>query len=253
VQVGRQGPGGARLQGDRRTESDGSALEIGSEVLDEFEDGVWFADLTSTSRQELIPRVIAGALGVLEVQDAPIQETLIGYLRRKRLVLILDDCEHLIESCAEVPERLLNSCPDLHILSTSREPLRVPGERRWRVQPLAVPALDGPSVFDAVSRSAAPRLFVERARAIDPEFELTEANALPVAQICTRLDGIPLAIELAASRIGILSPAQIASRLADSFRLLAGGPRAAPSRLRTMEAALALSYNLLSERGHAAP
>ena len=222
------------------------AIEVATELLDQFVDGVWFVDLTPTSSPALVPRSVAGALGVREVQAAPILDALLGFLRRKRLLLVLDNCEHLIDACAKLADRLLTACPDLHVLATSREPLRIDGERRWPVQPLAVPDLNGQPTFDALAGTAAVRLFVERARAIDPGFALTEANAASVAQVCARLDGIPLAIELAASRLGVLEVEQVAARLDDAFRLLAGGARGGPTRQQTMEAALTWSYDLLT-------
>jgi predicted ATPase/transcriptional regulator with XRE-family HTH domain len=228
------------------------AVQVAAELLSAFADGVWFVELAATSSPALVPRTVAGALSVREMEHAPILDTLLGFLRRKSLLLILDNCEHLIDACAALAHRLLTACPDLHILATSREPLRIAGERRWQVQPLAVPDLGGAVSFEALAGTAAVRLFVERAQAIDAEFTLTEANAASVAQICARLDGIPLAIELAASRIGVLTAAQIAERLEDDFRLLAGGARGGPSRLQTMQAALTWSYDLLSASEQAA-
>jgi predicted ATPase/transcriptional regulator with XRE-family HTH domain len=222
------------------------AVQVAAELLDAFVDGVWFVELAPTSSPTLVPRVVAGALGVREVEHAPILDTLIGHLRRKRLLLVLDNCEHLVDACAELAERLLTACPDLHILATSREPLRVGGEQQRRVQPLAVPDPDDLASFDALAGAPSVRLFVERAQAIDADFRLTEANAASVAQVCARLDGIPLAIELAASRIGVLAVEQLAERLDDSFRVLVGGTRAGSIRQQTMEAALAWSYDLLT-------
>jgi predicted ATPase len=180
------------------------------------------------------------------VPDVSMVDTVLGYVRRKRLLLVLDNCEHLIETTAQLADRLLTACPDLHILATSREPLQIVGERRWRVQPLATPDAGGTTSFDALARIASVRLFQERAQAIDAEFRLTEANAAAVGQICARLDGIPLAIELAACRTGMLAVEQIAERLDDCFQVLAGGRRAGPTRQQTMEAALRWSYDLLT-------
>src|SRR5262249_57331327 len=123
-----------------------------------FVDGVWFVELAPASSPELVPRIVAGALGVREVTDAPILDTLLGFLRRKHLLLVLDNCEHLIEACAALAARLLATCPDLHILATSREPLQIAGERRWRVQPLAVPNLSRVASFAALSGTASVRL-----------------------------------------------------------------------------------------------
>jgi len=222
------------------------AVQVAADQLDSFIDGVWFVDLAPTASPGLVPRVVAGTLGVREVQDVPLLDTLIGFLGRKRLLLVLDNCEHLIDACAALADRLLTTCPDLSILATSREPLRIAGERRWPVQPLAIPDLEDRPSFAMVAGVSSVRLFVERARAIDPDFTLTEVNAASVAQVCVRLDGIPLAIELAASRMGVLAVDQIAERLDDAFRLLAGGPRAGPTRQQTLEAALTWSYDLLT-------
>jgi predicted ATPase/transcriptional regulator with XRE-family HTH domain len=221
------------------------AVQAAIDLLDEFADGVWFVELASTSSPSLVPRSVAGALGVHEVQDAPLLDTLLGFLRRKRLLLVLDNCEHLIEACAALAARLLAVCPDLSILATSREPLQIAGEHRRPIRPLDVPDPTAAS-FDALVGTSSVRLFAERARAIDPDFALIETNAGAVAEVCTRLDGIPLAIELAASRIGVLAVKEIAERLDDSFRLLAGGSRTAPTRQQTMEAALDWSYDLLT-------
>jgi non-specific serine/threonine protein kinase len=195
---------------------------------------------------------VAGALGVHGVQDAALLDTLPEVLRRKRLLLVLDNCEHLIDACAQLAARLLETCPDLSILATSREPLQIAGEQRRPVRPLDVPDPNAAAPVEALGEVASVRLFVERAHAIDPDFALTETNAPWVVQVCARLDGIPLAIELAASRIGVLSAEQIAARLDGSFRLLTGGTRAGPTRQQTMEAALDWSYDLLSDAERAA-
>ena len=228
------------------------AIQAAKDLLDQFADGVWLVELASTADPALVVRSVAGVLGVHEVSDATLLDALLGIVRRKRLLLVLDNCEHLISACAELAARLLAVGPDLAILVTSREPLQIAGEQRWPVRPLAVPDPRTATSFQALGEIASVRLFVERARAIDPELALTERNADAVAQICARLDGIPLAIELAASRIKVLSAQQIAARLDGSFRLLAGGARTGPTRQQTMEAALDWSYNLLSETEQAA-
>jgi predicted ATPase/transcriptional regulator with XRE-family HTH domain len=228
------------------------AVQVALDLLDEFADGVWFVELASMFTPALVPRIVAGALGARELQDVPILDTLIGSLRRKRLLLVLDNCEHLIDACAALAERLLTACPDLSILATSREPVRIAGEQRRPVQPLAVPDLNRVTSFDALAGSPAVRLFVERAQAVDADFSLTEANVCSVAQVCARLDGIPLAIELAASRMGALAVDQLAERLDDSFRVLARGTRTGPTRQQTMQAALDWSYDLLTAAEQAA-
>ena len=222
------------------------SVQIAADLLSAFADGVWFVELAPATSPALVPRIVTRSLGVREVQHAPILETLLGFLRRKRLLLVLDNCEHLIDACARLVERLLTACPDLYILTTSREPLRIAGERRWQVQPLAIPDLHGAASVDALADVAAVRLFVERAQATRADFSLTTANATWVAQVCARLDGIPLAIELAASRIHVLAVDEIADRLDDCFRVLAGGTRVGPTRQQTMQAALDWSYDLLT-------
>jgi non-specific serine/threonine protein kinase len=222
------------------------AVQVAADLLGEFPDGAWLVELAPVTSPALVPRLVAGVLGVREGQDAPMIDTLLGSLRWKRALLVLDNCEHLIEACADLAEQLLRSCPDLHILATSREPLRIDGERRWQVRPLAVPRRTGSTSFGTLANLAAVRLFEERAQAIDADFRLTEANVSSVGRICTLLDGIPLAIELAASQVGVLSVAQIVERLEGGFRVLAGGRRTAPIRQQTMEAALDWSHDLLT-------
>jgi non-specific serine/threonine protein kinase len=222
------------------------AVQVAADLLDEFADGVWFVELASISRPDLVPHLVAGVLGISEAADLPMIDTVLGFVQRKRLLLVLDNCEHLIDACASLAKRLLTTCPDLSILATSREPLRISGERRWRVPPLAVPAAEDVASLDALANSPSVRLFEERAQAIDAGFHLAEPNAAAVAQICTRLDGIPLAIELAAARIAMLTAEQIAARLDDCFQLLARGTRDGPTRHQTMQAALAWSYDLLT-------
>ncbi|MCC7370241.1 MAG: tetratricopeptide repeat protein [Chloroflexi bacterium] len=228
------------------------AVQVAADLLDAFVDGVWFVELASTADAALVAPSVAGVLGVYEIQGTSLLDTLLGFLRRKRLLLVLDNCEHLIEGCAELARRLLTACPDLSILATSREPLRVAGEQRRPVRPLDVPDPGGSATLAVLGEIASVRLFVERAHAIDPDFALTEANATWVTQICARLDGIPLAIELAASRIAVLSAEQIAARLDGSFRLLTNGSRGGPTRQQTIEAALDWSYDLLSDAEQAA-
>jgi non-specific serine/threonine protein kinase len=222
------------------------ALHIAADLLDRFPDGIWLVDLAPTADPVLVPQIAAATLGVREVQDAPVLDTMLGYLQRKCLLLVLDNCEHLIDACADLAGRLLSTCPDVAILATSREPLRIAGERRWHVRPLAVPDAGKAASLDTLAGAPSVRLFVERAQAIESDFRLTEQNANSVVRICACLDGIPLAIELAASRTGVLSVEQIAGRLEDSFQVLTGGARTAPTRQQTMEAALGWSYDLLT-------
>jgi predicted ATPase len=165
---------------------------------------------------------------------------------RDEPLLVLDNCEHLAEACARLADRLLASAPDLRVLATSREPLAIQGEVLWRVPSLDAPDLRFDATPEALSHFSAVRLFLERAQAVRLTFGLTADNALAVAQVCSRLDGIPLAIELAAARVRVLSAEQVAARLVDSFELLTGGSRTAPNRQQTLEATLDWSFNLLS-------
>ena len=183
-------------------------------------------------------------IGVAEEKGRPLLDTLADALRPRAMVLALDNCEHLLEACARLCQRLLAAAPDLRLLATSREPLRVAGETIWQVPPLAVASADG-------SASEAVRLFTERAAAIAPGFALTSANVDEVAAICRSLDGIPLAIELAAARVRALSVGQIRMRVADRFGLLTRGDRAAAPRQQTLRAAIDWSHDLLTEREQA--
>jgi predicted ATPase/DNA-binding winged helix-turn-helix (wHTH) protein len=223
------------------------AIRLARDLLNEFSDGVWLVDLAPLSAPNLVAQTIATVLGIREELQRSIREALIDRLRDRELLLVLDTCEHLIDGCAELVEALLRGAPALQILATSREALGVPGETVRRIPSLSLPeAL--PSVrLDALEHADATQLFIERARAVDPGFTPTLDNAEVVVRICRRLDGIPLAIELAAARVNVLSPAQIAARLQDRFRLLTGSARTAVARQRTLEATVDWSYQLLSE------
>ena len=208
------------------------SLQVAADLLEQHEDGIFFVEMAALSDSSLLPQAIASAVGVREEPGRALLETLSGYLRTKRLLLLLDNCEHLVNAAANLTQTLLQSCPSLQVLATSREALNVPGEKIWRV-----PSLAGPDAM---------RLFVERAR-LHGEFVLNRGNSEAVTQVCSRLDGIPLALELAAARVKMLSPAQIASRLDDRFRLLTGGSRTALPRQQTLRALIDWSYDLLTE------
>ncbi|HZA46462.1 MAG TPA: hypothetical protein VE568_14360, partial [Rubrobacter sp.] len=211
------------------------ALVAAGNLVGGFEDGAWLVELASLADPALVQGAVASTLGVREQPGSPPTETLSGYLGTKKLLLVLDNCEHLVEACAVLAEALLRACPNLRIFATSREALGIAGETRLTVPPLSLPDPRRlPAVGDLVHYEAA-NLFVERAKAVKPEFALTERNAMSVAQICYRLDGIPLALELAAARVGVLSVEQIAARLDDRFALLTGGGRTALARQRTLE------------------
>ena len=223
------------------------ALRLACDLVPDFPDGAWLVELADTADPELIPWRVAATLGVREEPDQPVLGTLATALRGRRLLLILDTCEHIVDGCAELVHQLLASCPQLRMITTSREPLRVRGETVWRVPPLSLPAQLDPLSLADLPRHEALRLFAERASAARAGFELGHDNAEVVARLCRTLDGMPLAIELAAARVRALSVEQIASRLDDRFRLLASGDRTAPARQQTLRAAVDWSYELLSE------
>src|SRR5918997_2660217 len=224
------------------------ALKVAGDLAERFEDGVWLVELASLSDPALVPQTVAFAFGIREQPGRLLTDTLSEYLEFKKMLLVLDNCEHLVEACAWLAEALLRACPNLRILATSREALGITGETGWLVPSLSLPdPRHLPAVGDLVHYEAA-NLFVERAKAVKPEFALTERNAMSVVQICYRLDGIPLALELAAARVGVLSVEQIAARLDDRFALLTGGGRTALARQRTLEAAMDWSHELLSRR-----
>ncbi len=231
------------------------AFQAAGGLVDEFADGVWLVELAALADPALVPQAVAAVLDVRELPDRPLTKTLADYLRPKRLLLILDNCEHLVAACARLAEVLLRACPDLRILATSREALGIAGETVWPVPSLSLPdpaaacgyPAPGPPSLERLARSEAVRLFSERAAAVLPAFALTDRNALAVAQVCRRLDGIPLAIELAAARVKVLTVEQIAVRLDDCFRVLTAGSRTALPRQQTLRAAIDWSHDLLSE------
>jgi predicted ATPase/class 3 adenylate cyclase len=222
------------------------ALQVAAELLAAYPQGVWLVELAPLADPGLVPDVVAGALGVRAGPAQPIQVTLLSYLRTRQLLVLLDNCEHLLDACARWVDSILRSCPGVRILATSREALGIAGEVSWRVPSLTLPSTD-PGRPATETDGEAIRLFVERARAVQPGFTLTERNAPVVAQLCQRLDGIPLAIELAATRVRALPLEQIAARLGQRFRLLTGGSRTALPRQQTLAATVSWSYDLLAE------
>jgi predicted ATPase/class 3 adenylate cyclase len=230
------------------------ALQAAADALERYPDGVWLAELAALADPGLVPQAVAAAVGVREEPGRPLPATLADALRPKRLLLLLDNCEHVLDAGARLADALLRACPHVRLLCTSREALGIAGETVWRVPSLPVPAVgDGeggapPAAPDAggLTRYAAVRLFCERAAAVRPGFALTADNAPAVAQVCVRLDGIPLAIELAAARVRVLPPRQLLARLEDRFRLLTGGSRTALERHQTLQAAVAWSHALLT-------
>ena len=223
------------------------ALAAASVLVEGFEDGVWLVELAPLADPALVPQVVASTLGVREQPGRSPTETLSDYLGSKKMLLVLDNCEHLIEACAEVAEALLRSCPELRVLATSREALGITGEVAWPVPSLSLPDLRRLPDFESLPQYESARLFVERTAAVKPNFALTEQNAAAVAQVCYRLDGIPLALELAAARTKVLPVEEISERLDDCFRLLTAGSRTAMPRHRTLRATMEWSYDLLSD------
>lgn len=221
------------------------ALDVAAGVIDRYRDGVWYVELAPLTDPELLGQVIGAVVGVREHSDSQIEELLFDYLKDRELLLVLDNCEHLIDACAVLTERLLRYCGEVRILATSREAFGISGELVRRVPPLGVPVS---GELEEVGRSESVRLFVERARAAADSLDLTEENAPVLAEICRRLDGIPLAVELAASRTRLLSVEEIARGLDDRFRLLTGGSRTALPRQQTLKALIDWSYELLSEK-----
>jgi predicted ATPase/class 3 adenylate cyclase len=224
------------------------SLRVGAECLDQFSGGIWFVELAPVTNPALVPQTLLSIFNLREDGHRTALEVLINSLRPKTLLLILDNCEHLIEACAQISEDLLHSCPKLKILASSREALGIAGEVPYRVPSLVIPDPDHLPPLEKLSDVDSIRLFMERAMTAKSDFKLTKDNASFVAQICSRLDGIPLAIELAAARVKMLSPEQIASRLDDCFRLLTGGSRTALPRQQTLRALIDWSYSLLSEQ-----
>jgi predicted ATPase/class 3 adenylate cyclase len=227
------------------------ALQVAAELTDNFNQGVWFVDLSALTDPSLLAQSVATELSIRERAQLPLIDTLAEEIGDKEILLILDNCEHLIEACAHFADTLLRDCPGLRILATSREALRVGGEMMISLQPLETPNPEYLPASEMISQYDAVRLFIDRSEAVSPEFAIDKTNALAVAQICHRLDGNPLAIELAAARMGALSPQMILDRLDDRFRLLSRGDRLVLPRHQTLEAVIDWSYDLLTEQEQA--
>jgi predicted ATPase/DNA-binding CsgD family transcriptional regulator len=222
------------------------ALRLAHQTLPGFPDGAWLVELADTRDPSLVTRRVAATLGVREEPDQPLAETLTVALRPWRMLLVLDTCEHVVDACAALVQQLLAGGPGLRVIATSREPLRVRGETVWRVPPLELPAAADGLTPGELAAHEAIRLFADRAAAVRPGFALDTANSAAAVRLCRTLDGMPLAIELAAARVGALSVEQIAARLGDRFGLLASGDRTAPLRQQTLRAAVDWSYELLT-------
>lgn len=224
------------------------ALQIGADVIDDFANGVWFVELASILDPLLLPQAILNALRIKEEPKKTLEEILTGYLKDKEILIILDNCEHLIEACALLTEKLLTTSPKLKIIATSREGLKCAGEQTHRILSLETPNLKGEISIEQLTQYESVRLFIERALALNPKFKVNNKNAPALAGICTQLDGIPLAIELAAAHIKVLTVERIYERLNDRFSLLTGGKRTALPRQQTLKALIDWSYDLLSEQ-----
>jgi predicted ATPase/DNA-binding winged helix-turn-helix (wHTH) protein len=221
------------------------AIQVAGEVIERYPDGVWIVELAAISHAGLVPICVAQVLGIQEQLGEPLIRTLCRHLRARHLLLILDTCEHVIAAVAALVAALLVEAPNSYVLATSREVLNVDGEQQFPLQPLSLPG--GGASAEAVAAAEAVQLFVERAKLHQPGFAMTPEVAPSVAEICLRLEGIPLAIELAAARMSTLSIEEIRRRLDNRFALLATGPRATPARQKTLRAALDWSYDLLVE------
>ncbi|HYW86373.1 MAG TPA: winged helix-turn-helix domain-containing protein, partial [Chloroflexota bacterium] len=224
------------------------ALEVASETHGRYKDGVWLVELSPIADTALVPQAVAGALGVHEEPGRPLIDTLVDFLRGRELLIVLDNCEHLIKGCATWAERVLHACAAVRTLATSREPLDIEGETAWRMPSLRTAPPEAKSSAEQLMGYAATRLFVQRAVAAAPTFRLSANNAAAVASICHRLDGIPLALELAAARVKAMRVEQVDERLRDRFALLTRGSRTASPRHQTLRALIDWSCDLLSDQ-----
>lgn len=245
----------AQLEGSRMVSLTGPggtgktrlSLQVGAEVMADFPDGVWLVELAPVSDTHLVPQALISAFGVQEQGGHSIREVLIDYVKSRRMLIILDNCEHLVQTCAELAAEMLRAGPRVKILATSREALHIPGEQVYPVPTMSFPAAEQVSSVEELGRYEAVRLFVDRAVAAQPGFKVEQQHIPALTTICQQLDGIPLAIELAAARSRALSIEALAERLEDRFRLLNRGDRTAVPRQQTLRALLDWSYDLLSE------
>src|SRR5450755_3417648 len=221
------------------------SLQIAADVLEKYPDGVWFVDLAPIKDPSLVPNAVAQVLGIHEDRGKPLMQTLCEHVKDHKLLFVLDNCEHLMTACANLADTLLRDASDLRILATSREALKIRGEQAYQVLPLKAP--DRNAGVETLLRSEAVQLFVERARLQKPGFSLTERDAPAIAELCARLEGIPLALELAAARLRSLSVDELNKRLHDRFKLLTGGSRVALERQQTLRALVSWSYDLLQQ------
>ncbi len=230
------------------------SLQVAADVMDDYPDGVWLVELASLADERLVPEAVASVLGVKEEAGHPVLEALEKFVRDRQLLLILDNCEHLVQASAALAKNLLRSGRAVQVLASSRERLHVMGETAYPVPSLTVPdslnTADSPlsaTQLEALKQNEAVRLFIDRASAAQPSFQVTQKNAAAIADICRRLDGIPLAIELAAARVYAISVEQIAARLGDRFNLLTGGDKTSMPRQQTLRASIDWSFDFLSQ------
>lgn len=224
------------------------SLQVAAELLHTFKDGVWFVEFAPITDPELVPHAVAGTLGVREERGRSLMSTLLDWFSDKEVLLVLDNCEHLLDACAKFADAVLREGHEVRILASSREALGIAGETAYRVPSLPTPDRKEALNVEQLQDCESAQLFIERAAQILPTFKITDANSSAISQICQRLDGIPLAIELAAARVKVLSVEQISTRLDDRFRLLTGGSRTALPRQQTLRALIDWSYQLLSEQ-----
>lgn len=223
------------------------SIQAASEVLEQYPDGVWFVELAPILDPQLVPRMTAITIGLRDESQRPVIDSLCEYLRKKKLLIVLDNCEHLVDACAQLADRILHAAPDTSIFASSREGLNILGEVRYLVPSLSLPDVKDLPPVEKLIEYEAIELFLHRATAAGSAFTVTDENARALTELCHHLDGIPLAIELAAVKTRVLSVEQIAKRLGDRFRLLTGGSRTVLERHQTLRAAIDWSYNLLSE------
>ncbi|HEX6511193.1 MAG TPA: AAA family ATPase, partial [Chloroflexota bacterium] len=221
------------------------ATQVATRLLDTFSDGVWLVELDGVADATTLPHRVADAVGAIEQRGEDIADTVVASLRPRHVMVVLDGCEHLLNTCAALVARLLGTCPRLRIVATSREPLAVPGEAIWRVEPLGLSETDGDDHLDRLTGAEAIRLFQDRASLVRRGFSVNAGNAAAVAEICRRLGAMPLALELAAAQVRVLSPEQIAERLQDRFGLLERETLTESRRHQTLEASIDWSYRLL--------
>jgi predicted ATPase/class 3 adenylate cyclase len=223
------------------------ALQVAADVIESFSDGDWLIELAAVTDPALVPQAFASALGIKDEPGQSLTNSVIDELKSKTVLLVVDNCEHVLAACAAMVDALAKSCPGLRVLASSREALNIPGETIYKVPALAVPDPNRPPPPDSLSQYESVRLFIERAVAMQPTFTITNQNAPAVAQICAQLDGMPLAIELAAARCRMMTPEQIAARLDDRFKLLTGGSRTLLPRQQTLRALIDWSFDMLSD------